>query len=540
MSESISQTVTRLTSFIQGINPQADVSPGSALSELVIKLSSELDNQIYNQINTYGQSSSVQTALASTTPTITPAIDNVASNFLATRFAGSFSTGNLKVILSTNQNIIIPQGAIFIQSSLNLNYVTLQSYTYSINASTTNGYSPIYSQNGLYYLIVPVQASAVGSQYQVSDQTQFTLGSNYSNTSIVSIAAYGNFSSGLPEETDQALISKFQASAAQGNLTSPAGINTYLTNNFPGFQNCTVVGAGDPLMIRCKENLFGIATNGQADIYTRTSVGPSTITVTLQGIKLSTGIWQITIPNTACPGFYFIKGILPTPVNNLVNSAGTLVINSVIYGYSPINTTRNNFIGSITDARFSSYQNAVVNLQYTESPNLANGSTLNFDITFYYQPNILPIQQVFLADATRPPNSDNLVKACVPCFCTLQMTLAKINSTDTFTSLNLANLQQAIFNYINTIPIGGNVAASQIISLSMGYNIQRVELPILLTGTIYTPTGINEVITSNDELVIPTDLTNLISPTNVQYFIDYFTASTGNVTPSNNIVINLV
>ncbi len=120
MPESITQTQQRLITFIQETNPLADVTPGSALNELVIKLAATLNNEIYNDITAFSQVSSVQQALASTIPTVTATIDEIASNYNVSRFQGSFSTGNLKIVLSKNQDIIIFQGAQFIQSNLKM------------------------------------------------------------------------------------------------------------------------------------------------------------------------------------------------------------------------------------------------------------------------------------------------------------------------------------------------------------------------------------------------------------------------------------
>jgi hypothetical protein len=272
----------------------------------------------------------------------------------------------------------------------------------------------------------------------------------------------------------------------------------------------------------------------------RTTFGSATITITLPGIKLSTGVWQINIAHTVCPGFLSIKSILPTPVNNTVNAAGSLPINSVTYGYASLTGNRNNQINSIMDARFSCYQNAVVNLSYTETPLVSVGGTLNFDVTFYYQPNLLQIQDLFLGDSTRPPTVDTLVKSCVPCFVNIQMTLAKLNSTDTPTSVGIPTLMQNIYNYVNGLKFGQTLTASALVSLAQALPIQRVELPILMNGNIYNLNGGNDLITSSDELLIPTDLSNGVAAVNTQYFLDYYTPVTGQVTPSSNIVISLI
>jgi len=540
MSESISQTALRLTSFIQQVNPQADTSPGSAVSELVIKLAATLQNEIYNDITALSQVSSVQQALASTTPTYTTTIDEIASNYNTNRVAGSYSTGNIQIFLASPVGIVIPQGATFVQSNLNLTYTTTQTYSYGTNANSTNGLLPIYTQGSTYYIILPVQATTVGIASQVTSGTQFTLSGNYTNSNIVSLSAYGNFSLGANQDSDQVLISKFQTRLANSTFFSEASINNYLTNNFSGFQQVSVVGSGDVEMLRDKENLFGIATFGMSDIYVRTSES-STITISQVGTKLATGIWSMNIANNVCPGFYNITSIQPAAVNNVINNtAGTLVINSTTYGYAPIPTsTRQNQIGSLIDSRFSSYQNAVVNFQYND-PGLAIGATANFNVTFAYQPNILPIQMAFLNDSTRPISADYLVKACIPAFCSFNITLAKLNSTDTPTSVGIPNLQQQIYNYINSLKFGDAVAASDIIQLCQNLPIARTILPISMSAQIFAPSGATLSISSQDELVIPTDMVNGVSPNITSFFVDYFTSISGQNDPIQNIVINLV
>lgn len=537
MPESIAQTQLRLTEFIQENYPLIDCSPGTAVSQLVISLSSTLDNEIYSQITAFSQVSSIQQVLASTVPTFTPTIDEISSNYNVSRSTGTLSTGNIQIFLAKNQNVTVPQAAQFISPALGLVYQTTQPYTYSLNNNSINRFLPIFTQStGIYYIIVPVQAVAVGSQYQVSDKSSFSVQSNFTNTSIISLQAYGNFSSGSSEQSDQQLIQQLQVGLTNVSLTSQNAITNYLTNNITGFQNCNVIGASDALMFRSKENLFGINTFGCADVYCRTSFGPENLTIVgMTGTKVSTGVWQLQVANTVCPGFYGVDSILPTPVNNVI-IGGSLPITSTTYGYSAIpNSTNQNQISTVEDARFTCYQNALVTFSYTETPTVSNGSTASFNVDFTYQPDLSNIQSIFLADNTRLICADILAKAVVPCFCNVTINLIKQNSTDTPTSVGVPTLQQNIFNYINGLKFGSSVTASEIIALCMALPIARVQLPIQMNGNIFAPSGISVNISSSDSLVIPTDIDNGYSPDNTQFFINYSTTE-----QISNIVVNLI
>jgi len=522
MSETIQDTQTRLAAFILENNPNADVGPGTVLSELVVKLAATAQNGIYNDVQALEAVSAVQTALASTVPTYTiPLIDNIASNFLTTRYQGKVSGGILKVTVAAgNRGYTIPSGTLFVQPTINLQYQTSQTYTVVTGTPGSSTELPLLTDGTTFYFLLPVSATAAGSQYQVSSGASFSVVGTSNLSNIVSIVSYGAFTSGLPQDSDQVLLAKMQTNITNLSLTSSKAIAATILQAFPDFQSLSSVGANDAEMMRSKRNFCGVSTFGKADIYVRTSVGVEQVVIQETATKVSAGVWQLNIGATDAPGFYQITSLLPTPVNN-TTVMGTLPIKSITFGYSQDQFPTNNEIDNATDARFSCYQTATVQFAYSEVPSVAPGATASMDVAVNYMPNLSAIQTMFQAEPTRILCGDYLVRGAIPCFVSLNLALFKINPTDTEASINIPQMKQDIFNYVNTIPFGESLYASKIVEICHNYPIKRVDLPISMSGLIYGVDGSTQLISNSDVLTIPTNLTAGVTPKTTAYFIDY-------------------
>jgi hypothetical protein len=123
----------------------------------------------------------------------------------------------------------------------------------------------------------------------------------------------------------------------------------------------------------------------------------------------------------------------------------------------------------------------------------------------------------------------------------LNITLLKKRVTDTYDSLQLQQLKKDIFTYINTIPFGGELHASNIVDICHNYDIKRVDLPIEMTGVILCPDIESSTITlaDNDALVIPYNVERGVTPKTTLYFIDYYRVESGVANPIDNIGLNI-
>ena len=536
MSETVQNTLERLTAFVSQNFTDIETGPGSVINELLLKLAATVQNEQYNLTSTLSQAKTISAVKEATEKTYSELIDKVASNYNTTRNTGTKVKGKVRITVASEGDYNIREGFTLVQSAANLNYLVKADTLVSPNPSSILGEIQLYADQGLYYFILDVEAENVGAEYQLTSGAVLTVPDKYYIRDFVRAEAYGNFYSGAAMESDQELVSKIKSNLGNYRFESAAGITNRFRETFAGFQSLSICGANDAEMTRSKHNLLGISTFGKADVYTRSSLGLQTTQIIKQGtlINAQTNLWQVALDNTDAPGFYYVQSIIPKVTD--ISLGGTLVIKDTVFGYSAYYNQRNNELASLDEARFTKYQTATVTFSFTAP---ADVTSMDFELHILGQPNILEMQDMLLLDTQRLACADYLVKAVVPCMVSLQINLLKKNPVDTYTSLNLQQLKKDIFNHINTIPFGEQLYASSIVDLCHNYNIKRVELPIKMTGQVIAPTGKIITIENTDVLTIPNSLADGVTPKTTGYFIDYYKVVSGVVNPIDNIGINI-
>ncbi len=523
MSESILETKLRFEQFIAETNTSADVSVGSVFNELVIKPLASLENELVNDVADVGQAKSIEEALASSVEAYNPIIDKIASNYNLVRKEGSQVTGKIKITVADDSTYFFNSGFVFNQPVIDLNYVTEAAYTFSVNPDTTE--LPIYSNNGIYYFIVPVIAQEAGSKYQVSDQTGFNLEKPISN--FVSAKAYGSFTSGANKETDKELLARLHTGLSNKTLLTTGSINNRLKELYPDLQDVSLVGVELPELTRHKQNIFGISTLGMVDVYVRTAKGLSTKSLTKAGELQADGTWLISIDREDAPGFYRVLTVVPSDKEDI----GTLPFVQT-FSYSTANLDVVNTIATTQEARFSRYQNCSLVVEYAPTAPFDG----DFKILVSYQPYIQEIQELFLSNSERIICADYLVRAAVPCYVSLALKIHRKNSTD---SIDTSAIKKDIYNYVNSLNFGDSLFASNIVDICHNYNIKRVELPMKLSGQIYTTKSTVIEISNPDVLEIPSYPTSGVTKNTTVFIIDYFRKTEDN-TLSDAISIEVV
>jgi hypothetical protein len=512
MSETVLQTKEKLDAFIKETNPTADIGPGTVLSELLSKGGATLQNPIKNDISALASSNTVAAALSSATDTYNPIIDNIASNYGTARNQGKKSIGKLKITVFKNRNFAISNGFVFYNPVLKLNYLVTSAVSVVPTVKDPASEVQLFSENGLFYFILPVEAAQVGSQYQVSDQANFSLGATNTLPNFVNAKAYGNFVSGLPIETDKQLIARFQSSLTNKTLLTSKSILARLKDLYPNTQAISVIGAGDMEMNRDKQNLFGISTLGMTDVYVRTTFGPETRLITKEATKTG-NTWSFTLGAGEFSGFYRVVSVIPSG-KQLIGS----IIHSETFSYSTVGLTKKNQLNNATEARFTKYQTCTVSFAYDGTTE----TTATFDVLLAGQPDITEIQDIFLSSAERIACADYLIKSAIPCYVTVNL---KVHKKTNLTVLPIENIKQDIYNYINSKNFQDDVNVSEIIDICHNYDIRNVELPVTLTGDIYTNQSTVLTITDKDVLAIPTNLDLGVSKNTTIFMIDYFKSS---------------
>lgn len=520
MSESFQNTKLRIETFITENFPAVDISPGSVLSELLVKLSTTLQNPIKNDIEELAQTNTVLKTLESVSDTYSPIIDGLATNYSVLRNQGSKAVGKLKVTVNDSSTLFIDQGFKFIQPVLNLEFETTGSYRITTNPKEVRDIKLIQKSKGssLYYFIIPVVATGIGEEYQLSDQTSLNTKVADSITDFVDAKAYGNFSTGKSMETDRQLISRFQGGLSHKTLLTRKSMLPKLTELYPNLRDISIVSASDAEMTRSKQNLLGISTLGTADVYVRTSLGLETMKFTKSAIKTDEGKWLMNLDYSDVAGFYRIISILPVDQN----LTGSLIF-TPDFSYSNTGFKTTNLVNNKYEARFSKYQTASVIFDFEETtydlPVKGIGDSAEFDVLVTGQPNIIDLQNVFLDNDERVVCADYLVKAMLPCFVTVGL---KLERTDSYSDFPVDKLKQDIFKYINNLKFGEDLYASKIIDLCHNYQVKKVKLPIKLSGDIYTDHSTVINITSKDVLSIPEKLSSGVSKKTTGFIANYF------------------
>lgn len=523
MSESISDTKLRLEQFIVETNPSSDVSTGSVFNELVLKPVASLENEIVNDIAAVGQEKSIEDALISPEDSYNLIIDKIASNYNLTRKEGTKVTGKIKITVSDESTYFIKAGFVFNQPVLNLNYITEENYTFTLTPDSTE--LPLYLSNGIYYFVVPVIAESTGSNYQVSDQTGFNLEKNVTN--FVSAKAYGSFTSGANKETDKELLARLHTGLSNKTLLTTGSINNRLKELYADLQDVSIVGVDSPELTRHKQNLFGISTLGMVDVYVRTAKGLSTKELTKTGVLQDDGSWLVEIDREDAPGFYRVLTVVPSDKEDI----GTLPFTQS-FGYSTANLEVVNTITTTQEARFSRYQNCELSITYAPIGSFDG----QFKILVSYQPYIQEIQELFLSNSERIICADYLVRSAVPCYVSIALKIYRKNNTD---SIDTSAIKKDIYDYVNSLNFGDSLYASNIIDICHNYDIKRVELPMKLSGQIYSAKSTVIEIANSDILEIPFYPTLGVTNKTAVFIIDYFRRTEDN-TLSDAISIEVV
>lgn len=541
-------TLLRLQEFIRGVNPSADLAPGSVLNELLLKVAAQIHTTIIeNDLLAVSQASTVVQALESSSATFSPVIDKLASNYNVARKTGSVATGFIKVFVSANKRYFLQNRFKFIQPSLNFNYETTQAWeivTSTPLATATNQLQlfPAVPSTTKFYFIVPVSAVAVGEETNaikaVQNNTAFLVDPTMRFNEFLEAQAYGNFTKGENVENDVQLITRFKDGLSIKSLVSPASIRSRLMDQFTDIKAVTVLGANEYEMQRAKSNIFGISTLGSADIYVRPSTTTASKEVRCKAkLNAARTYYEVNILNTyselaalSFSSFAALTDRLYTPVqiSNVLEIAPFYSVSQITatvsreavgldtlritFGYN--NTiTPSNAIFSASQARFSKYQTALLQFQLAD---MSGGTEdIEVDIVFNYPQSIATIQDYVLDDANRNVCADFLVKGVVPCYVTVSLSLLS-STINPIKASTVQSIKQDIFNYINSIPFGEDLVASRLVDICHNYEqVKKVLLPLKMFGDIILPVATRSRassdvlhISGSDILAIPDSLEN--------------------------------
>ncbi len=505
-----------LAAVIQAYNPDLDTRRGT-VHDLVLHpralLAAATEQGVLNAL----AATSLADLIADPTVGDEESVNRVLGNYRLVRKPAAKATGTVAIVISTLTPVVIPGGTAVTISGVS--FVTTRSYAARTSSGQVTGPGDVLLRavTGGYLFDVDVIASSVGIAGNVRRGTTATLGQN--PPGFVRAYADVDFTGGADSETNSALLNRLAAGLAARAWSNRPSIEAAMreysqtvegvtTQPFASIQTVSIVGCGDPEMTRDQHSLFPISSGGRADLYVRSDTTYQTVRKTVTASLVSkvgaVGTWQFGLGKDDVPGFYEIKKVL-LPGGDPTSSGWTP--SSDVRALDLTGTTWKPLIATTVEGVYSRYQTTVVQFAdtVTNATSLTIGSTKSYDVLVTAMPLIGAIQDFWNLLENRPPAGDVLVRAPVPCFTGVSLTL-EVNQG---TTVDVASVQSMVASVINAVGFTGRISGS---SISKTLHAAIAGLSTVsgyaFAGRIRRLDGTTVNITGTDSLAIPSDSAN--------------------------------
>ena len=446
-------------------------------------------------------------------------VDHVLSNYRLTRRAGTSATGEVTIVVSTSTTVTIAEGAVF---SANGQTFTADSvFTAKSQASQVSGANDrllVPLTDGNYAFNISVTADEIGTASELAKDTLVVpsvVPANY----VTSYAA-SNFSGGAAVETNTELLARLQEGLAARATSNRINMNAMIREQYNSIVASSVIGYGDPEMLRDQHSVLPLSLGGRVDWYIRSQTRLQTKSLAMTGTLLEknvdgSGRWQISFAKDTAPGFYEVDTVRLPAADNV--TGGFAIVSDV----RDTDLTGNGFIPDIqtvAEGAYSRFQTAVIQFTdtVTDHSGLSVGDTQTYDVAVNMMPGIDQIHDYAASRDIRGVAADVLVKAPVPCFVQVSLTL---DNKNTSTEPDTEAIKTAVADEINSIGFNGRIYASKlhdVIHDLIDADTQVGKIDIF--GRIRTPGGATHFVRDDSVLVVPDLASDQTSYRTVQFF----------------------
>ena len=521
-STSVQQLLDNLATQLQELNPALDLRRG-VFHDMLAYYHAVLETAIRTNLERYQSARSLQQIEVDPTLADENVVNEVLSNWGVVRRTGTKAIGPVTIELSSKISVVIPIGFTF-QANGN-QYVSTASFTARTAEAQVSGPNDrllVQLSNGNWAFVIEVEADAVGTAYKLNSGDLII--PVKSIPSYITSYATSSFSDGTNTETNAELIDQLQLGIAAKALSNRTNMRAYLRTipTFASVTNQSIVGYGDAEMLRDQHTIFPISYGGRVDWYIRGQEPLQRLTKTLTAICVAIGnnssTWQFSLDKDAAPGFYEVNNIRRQVDANL-NSGFEVVLDS-----RGNDLTGGGFIPDITtiaEGAYTAFQTATIRFVDTVTPVaglVVNVSTATYVCDITKTPLIREIQDLVSSRDIRSYAADALIKAPVPCF--VQVTLT-INKTAGDADPDLDGIRNSIVNVINQTDFCGRLDGSRIINAVHNFLIDNLSVTDLdLFGRIRRPDGTLQYLRDHDSLVIEDQPAKMVTANTVQFFAE--------------------
>jgi Baseplate J-like protein len=504
--------------------PELETQRG-VIHDIVLYLTAILGAEQRTRMELLRESSSLLAISQNPTLSDETIVDNALSNFRITRDAGAPATGTITIVLTTLSPVVVPASNQF--SSGSVIFTPGQAYAARINEATVTSVTDRVLRplgDGTYAFSIPVTATETGSAGMLRRGAGLiTLDPiPYFSRAF----AESDFTGGFDPETNADMLVKLQgglaAQAWSNRVTIDAAIRAM--PEFARILQTSIIGAGDPEMLRDKHTIMPVANFGRVDLYARTQEMPSSITVTKTATFIQTsaggGVWQLSIDATDAPGFYVIDRIGP-PLGPQ-DDAGYEVTSDErgfdleFPGFVPD-------IVTVLEACYSRYQTATIRFLDTDTPVaglIANQSSADYSVSLLMMPLIDDMQDTVSGRSFGAPAGDVLVKAPIPCFLTISFNIRK-RATVIVDQPTVDAICNSTASLVNSLGFPGQLHASLLADLIQGQLPEGAYLGAIdMFGTIRQPDGALRRIRSTEVLIVPDIPAVMVTSRTVTFLLD--------------------
>lgn len=475
MATEAERVLATLQAILRETDPTLDVGPG-AIKSLLLSPATALalanESKVQEAIDRYDLS---QLSVSSEEALL----DELATRYGVQRSSAGFASGVVTVVLDSQFPVVIPANTLLTNSSGT--YLVNDSYAFRATASSVINSTDrllVSRGDGTFSADINVRAVAVGEAQNIAQGEPLTLVEPLEH--VISLFAARDFSGGVSEEVGADLVTRIRDSHTQPGIETAFGVESLIRreDNFPLADAISVVGAGDSEMRRDKDNSLGFG-GGMVDVYVRTRRTASTVTVVKAATDLGvTGAfrdWEIKIARDDFPGWW--------DVIEVVDSAGkpaTLISDSRGVDTAPAVGLYTPVIPNAEYGAYSAYQTSVLHVRTLSS--VVSGS---FSVALRGMPEIDNVQKLLSSRQHRPVGGDLLVKAPVPCFVNMTLTLEP-DSPDVALPADNDLILRAV-DRVNRAGFAGRLYSSQLVDAVAGPRYSVVS--VLLEGFTLLPDG---------------------------------------------------
>jgi hypothetical protein len=510
-SELVEAEVQKLAGFWGAGARDLNLHPGSPLRDLLITPAAEAEVLGAVREERCRRSSSLYELSLDPALADPDAVDRILANHpTLKRRADGPARGQIALYMESDTITVVPAGSTFARDGLN--YRTGETWICTPGTLTAANNRPLTPlADGTWVFTVPVEAESPGEQYNLKAGVELEWVDTA--TRVVRILADTDFYGGVDPESNAELLARLDSGLAAPGDAGRMNLQALILREFPFVTDISLIGGGDPEMLRDGRNLLGLKVGGKTDAHVRTAREAAVRKFPLQAdlIDPGEGLLQLYVGRDVYPGFYALAGVRRTDQTDLDPALEvTEQIYSADVGNLPYDPPE---VREEADFRFTRFQALLIRFRDPDY----DPDHPDYLVSLLGLPGIGDIQDYLSRRDVRSPNNDLLVKAPVPCLVSVNAT---VEYAEAGAAVDWAACREAAAAAVGLTRFErGKLSTSGIIQAVQNLLPGTAQLrpPVDLLGTTILPGGGIETRRTSTELAPETR--EGVSSRTVSYFV---------------------